>query len=141
MVHRTRSIGSPTGLKVEAGFKYEIVVTPDGDWLNGGNRTTPVGYSASDLPFWQEAKAIGIYALSRILFRPWFRLIARVGEKGVDEYFLDPVKTKSAGAVTSYKDTIRTERAGKPFLYVNDALIGLPFLSEVFYRKTSGRRG
>lgn len=135
----TRSICSPTGLQVEAGFKYEIVVTPDGDWLNGGNKTTPVGYSASDLPFWQEAKAIGTYALSRILFRPWFRLIARVGEKGVDEYFLDPVKTKSAGPQTSYKDTIRTERSGELFLYVNDAVIGLPFLSEVFYRNNVGK--
>jgi hypothetical protein len=29
--------------------------------------------------------------LRRIRFRPWYRVTARVGETGVDEYFLDPL--------------------------------------------------
>jgi len=66
---------------------------------------------------------------------PWYRLIALVGDKGVDEYFLDPVPVANTSP-QAYRDTIKTERSGELFLYVNDAVIGPPWLYDWFYGPT-----
>ncbi|MET4489755.1 DUF2235 domain-containing protein [Bradyrhizobium sp. LA7.1] len=131
----TASICSPTGLSVRAGFRYEITVTMIEPWESDGRLTTPVGYRTSTI---EASKRWGGYAsifLRRILFRPWYRLIARVGDKGVDEYFLDPVPVANTSP-QAYRDTIKTERSGELFLYVNDAVIALPWLYDWFYGPT-----
>jgi hypothetical protein len=75
--------------------------------------------------------------LRRILFRPWSRLIARVGETGVDEYFLDPVPV-SQTTPQVYRDVFTAQRGGELFLYVNDAVIGLPWLSDYYFIRNIG---
>jgi hypothetical protein len=72
------------------------------------------------------------------VFRPWFRLIARVGETGTDEYFLDPVKARSADGKVAYRTSFKVERSGEIFLYVNDAVIALPWLADRFYGNNHG---
>ena len=71
------------------------------------------------------------------MFRPWFRLIARIGETGVDEYFLDPVPV-SQTAPQVYRATFTAQRGGELFLYVNDAVIGLPGVNAYFFNKNAG---
>jgi hypothetical protein len=83
------------------------------------------------------------------MFRPWFRLIARVGETGVDEYFLSPVnrtdKTYDAATQTAtvkptnvYTARFTANRDGEVFLYVNDAALALPWLYSTYYKNNQG---
>jgi hypothetical protein len=39
------------------------------------------------------------------------------------------------GSQTEYRDEFVARRSGEVFLYVNDAVIGLPWLSTYFYEK------
>ncbi len=134
----TSSICAPTGLTVRSGFKYEIEITMTSPWEDDGRAVTPAGYRTSTI----EARAArwkgyATIFLRRILFRPWFRLIARVGATGVDEFFLEPTPVPDTSPQV-YKARFTAERGGEIFLYVNDAVIGLPWLSDRFYKRNSG---
>jgi hypothetical protein len=72
--------------------------------------------------------------LRRVLLRPWFRVIARVGEKGTDEYFLDPDANSSV--VQQLDVPFYPHRSGELYLYVNDAV--LPIFMDAFYRNNKG---
>jgi hypothetical protein len=128
----TSSICAPTGLFLREGFRYEITVTMIEPWESEGRPTTPVGYRTSTIQPSKRWRSYATIFLRRVLFRPWYRLIARVGDKGVDENFLDPVPVANTSP-QAYRDTIKTERSGELFLYVNDAVIGLPWLYDWFY--------
>lgn len=134
----TDTFCAPTGLTVRAGYLYEIVVMIDAPWADDKIPTTPVGFRTSTLEGVQEWAFRSAILLRRVLFRPWFRLIARIGETGVDEYFLDPVKVRGNTPV-SFRDTIRAQRSGELFLYVNDAVIGLPWIYSSFYGPDNNR--
>ena len=79
--------------------------------------------------------------LRRELIRPWFRVVARYGGKGGEETFLDPdpIRDKQ-GNVTGWRidQVIKPTRAGELFLFVNDAVIALPWIYDVFYRNNKG---
>jgi hypothetical protein len=75
--------------------------------------------------------------LRRILFRPWYRLIARIGTTGVDEYFLDPIPL-SGTTPQAYRATFTAQRGGELFLYVNDAVIGLPWVNDHYFKNNVG---
>lgn len=132
----TSSICAPTGLTVRPGFKYELLImtTP---WEGDGRQVTPVGYRTSTIELSRRWRGYATIFLRRILFRPWFRLIARVGETGVDEYFLDPVPVPDTSPQV-YKARFTAQRSGEIFLYVNDAVIGLPWLSDSYYKGNKG---
>lgn len=57
----------------------------------------------------------------------------RIGDTGVDEYFLDPKPVPSTSPQV-YADRFTARRSGEIFLYVNDAVIGLPWLDDWLYR-------
>lgn len=133
----TSSLCAPTGLTVREGFRYQIVIDVSQPWSDDGIETTPLGYSSGARPFFQAWQFRSGVLLRRIMWRPWFRAIARVGDKGVDEYFLDPVRVRDSK--TAYRDEFVAQRSGEVFLYVNDAVIGLPWLSTYFYKKNHGR--
>ncbi len=67
---------------------------------------------------------------------PWYRVTARYGSKGAAEQFIafDPTER-------TYKiNTIVTpNRDGELFLYVNDAVIGIPWLYDWFYKNNTGK--
>jgi len=75
--------------------------------------------------------------LRRILFRPWYRLIARVGTTGADEYFLDPIPL-SGTTPQAYRATFTAQRGDELFLYVNDAVIGLPWVNNHYFKNNVG---
>ncbi|WP_407117565.1 DUF2235 domain-containing protein [Bradyrhizobium sp. LMG 9283] len=130
----TSSVCAATGLTVRAGFRYEIIVTMNesAPWEDDGRPTTPAGYRSSTMKGFEKAKGYATILLRRILFRPWYRLIARVGDTGVDEYFLDPIPVTNSNP-QAYRDTFKPNRSGEVFLYVNDAVIGLPWVYDWFY--------
>jgi hypothetical protein len=107
-------------------------------WEDAGRAVTPVGYRTSTVDPYNRLQFYSAIFLRRILFRPWFRIIARVGETGVDEYFLDPVPVTNTNPQV-YKATFPADRGGEVFLYVNDAVIGLPWIYDSFYPNNGGK--
>jgi hypothetical protein len=59
-----------------------------------------------------------------------------VGATGTDEYFLDP--ESESGHPGVYEAEFRSKRNGELFLYVNDAVIALPYLYPAFYWNNHG---
>ncbi|HWL92040.1 MAG TPA: DUF2235 domain-containing protein, partial [Phycisphaerae bacterium] len=78
--------------------------------------------------------------LRRVFLRPWFRIVGRVGAQGTDEYFMDPDKPTGTGPEksTQISPAFRVRRDGELFLYVNDAVIGLPSIASFFYGGNEG---
>ncbi|WP_130226120.1 hypothetical protein [Bradyrhizobium sp. Leo121] len=134
----TSALCAPTGLKVFAGRSYEIKITVAEPWEDAGRPTTPAGFRTSTIDLSNRWKFRGAILLRRILFRPWYRIIARVGETGVDEYFLDPIPLPNT-TPQAYKATFKAARSGELFLYVNDAVIGLPWVYDSFYPNNGGK--
>ncbi|MCC8941718.1 DUF2235 domain-containing protein [Bradyrhizobium sp. Arg68] len=134
----TTAICAPTGLKVRTGFKYEIAITMTEPWEDSGRAVTPIGYRTSTIEPATRWRGYATILLRRVLFRPWFRLIARVGETGVDEYFLDPVPAPNS-APQVYKARFTADRSGEVFLYVNEAVVGLPWVTDWFYAANKGK--
>lgn len=134
----TSAICAPTGLKVRTGFRYEIVISMTEPWEDGGRATTPAGYRTSTIDADKRWRSYATIFLRRVLFRPWFRLIARVGETGVDEYFLDAVPVPNSTPQV-YRDVFKADRSGEIFLYVNEAVIGLPWIYNGFYADHRGK--
>ena len=134
----TSAICAPTGLKVRTGFKYEIAITMSEPWEDAGRAVTPIGYRTSTIESAKRWRGYATIFLRRILFRPWFRLIARVGETGVDEYFLDPLPVSNTDPQV-YRARFTADRSGEIFLYVNQAVIGLPWVCGWFYGDHKGK--
>jgi hypothetical protein len=72
--------------------------------------------------------------LRRVLSRPWFGVVVRIGKVGADESFLDPDSESSV--VVS--EMIRPSRTGELFLYVNDIVLPIPGIANWFYRDHRG---
>lgn len=72
--------------------------------------------------------------LRRELAQDWFRIVLRYGRVGGEEVFLDPDPD-------DYKiqATIKPTRKGELFIFVNEAVIGIPGLYNLFYRNNFGR--
>src|ERR1700730_8300830 len=85
-------------------------------------------------PFWRRLALIAGIPLRRELIRPWFRVVARIGGKGSEENFLDP----DFSDTFLIDETITAPRDGELFLFVNDAVIGIPSLYDWFYRNNEG---
>jgi hypothetical protein len=63
--------------------------------------------------------------------------IDRSHQTGVDEYFLDPIPVPQT-TPQAYRATFTAQRGGELFLYVNDAVIGLPWLNDYYFKKNAG---
>jgi uncharacterized protein (DUF2235 family) len=135
----TQTLCFATGVEVEPGQKYSLTIAMPSPWQDGAN---PIGYWTSEAPHW-EGKVAGYVTdpLRRVFFRPWFRLLARIGSKGVAEDFLDPILLPGKSVTTYWAPTKKTDRAGELFLYVNGPVLPLPWISDVFYRHHKGEAG
>jgi hypothetical protein len=71
--------------------------------------------------------------MRRELIRPWFRIVARTGGVGGEESFLDPDPKDF-----SIDEVLKATRDGELFLFVNDAVLGVPGLEGVFYPNNAG---
>lgn len=134
----TSAICAPTGLKVFAGHSYQITIAVNEPWRDDERPTTPAGFRTSTVETANRWKLRTAIFLRRILFRPWYRLIARVGETGVDEYFLDPAPLSNTSP-QAYKASFKAARSGELFLYINDAVVGLPWVYDIFYPNNKGK--
>lgn len=123
----------PTGVKLTAGKRYVITIESAVGWQNAGIPSGLGGYEIQSLPgFWTRTKMVLLIPLRRVLLRSWFRIIARVGEIGTDEYFLDP----DPGEINKLEVPFVPHRSGELYLYVNDAV--LPLYMNAFYTNNQG---
>jgi uncharacterized protein (DUF2235 family) len=142
-----------TGIELVEGERYVVTLKrkpPEIPWQDGAFTKAyafPVdniaGYEIPELDTpWERAWMYAIVPWRRVLLRPWLRPIVRIGATGTDEYFMDPpvatpLRKTSLEEVTT---TFRARQTGELFLYVNDAVIGIPGKSAAgfFYRKNQG---
>lgn len=138
----------PSGIYLIEGRRYQVtikMVSPqwqDGSPLmNGEIQTDLDGFEVSEASGLLNRAALffGV-PLRRVFLRPWFRIIARIGTFGTDEYFLDPDKPVPGrvDTATEISPAFWVRRSGELFLYVNDAVIGLPAINNFFYRGNQG---
>jgi uncharacterized protein (DUF2235 family) len=141
------SICWATGIELVEGRRYRITLSEPRNWRALGHEADLDGFEIGELPTTPDRVAMfSALPLRRVLNRPWFRPIARIGAVGADEYPLDPDTRVAAPnqdpAPTEAPDTlvveIRARRTGELFLYLNDAIIGLPRVADAFYRNNPG---
>ena len=126
-----------SGIQLSAGTRYVISIEQAGPWQDGNYTTHLGGYEITSLPgLLLRAQMFALTPLRRVLLRPWFRVIARVGEAGTDEYFLDPDWNQPLASVTRLDVPVRPNRSGELYLYVNEAV--LPLRMDHWYRNNRG---
>jgi uncharacterized protein (DUF2235 family) len=142
------SICWPTGIELVEGRRYRITIAHADDWRDRSSAADLNGFEIGELPdVGTRVRLFSGLPLRRVLNRPWFRPIARIGAVGADEYPLDPETRRvpldgvpGAGAAgNELVAEITARRTGELFLYVNDAVFGLPSLAGVFYDNNGGR--
>ena len=81
--------------------------------------------------------------IRRLLASNWFATIIRIGNTGFGEIVLRyDRKEQPPGqcpSTTSYTATFKAQKTGEVFVYVNDAVIGIPRYFDRFY--TSNNKG
>ena len=129
---KTSALCQSMGIWVERYEKYLIKFDTTQNFKdeNGAVEAWAGFYSTEPPSYLQKAKKIAQVPLRRELIRPWFRVVVRIGGKGGEESFLDP----------DFKDDflideeIKATRDGELFLFVNDAVIGIPGFDGYFYK-------
>jgi uncharacterized protein (DUF2235 family) len=138
-----------TGLELLEGRRYRIAVrqmsAPDGARYAAQFGGQEISRAPS---FGGRVAMFGFLPFRRVLSRPWFSPIARIGAVGSDEYPLEPEirQTREAQEPGSHDvpppevvAEIKARRTGELFLYVNDAVNGVPGLSDYLYRNNPGQ--
>lgn len=118
------SVCKPTGIWVEQGLKYRIIITAPApksaaQWKNGDVVVSTRGPDPSTMTLADRIHQAVYWPLKRHLFVQPFKVVARVGSTGSDETVLeadDNIKSNSLDV------TITPRRDGELFLYVNDSV-------------------
>jgi hypothetical protein len=133
----TSNLCNKTGIAVEENARYVLAVKADATppWSDGAVPSKLGGFYTTDALHWYQRVALMLgVPLRRELTRPWFRLVLRYGGVGGEEVFLDPDRGK--GTIDDIP--IRPTRSGELFIFVNDAVLGIPGLYDVFYWNNKG---
>jgi uncharacterized protein (DUF2235 family) len=136
---KTDALCYPTKVLVERGARYSVIVTVPSEtrWVNNDLPTSPSGFRTASLPGSDRLLMAATLPQRRVIFRRWFSLLARIGSTGVAEVFLDPELV--SGNQNTYQGVIRSaERSGELFLYVNESVVPLPWISDIFYWNNKG---
>jgi uncharacterized protein (DUF2235 family) len=131
---RNEQMCAPTGITLQAGGTYDILLTID----------DPVTWKDSDLDAdWRGVQKPPLqHKLAWLLKREWsepiFAPLARIGAQGADVYTLAPNPSQPAAVGhTALQTRILARTTGELFLYLNDAT-GPLWDPEMFYRNNRG---
>ena len=131
---KTSDLCKPTGILLEKNARYHVEVKSTVPWTDAGFPVPDGGFSANDPPVWYHRILLGLgVPLRRELTQDWFRIVLRYGGVGGEEAFLDPDPDDS-----KVQAIIKPTREGELFIFVNDAVIGIPGLYKLFYRNNQG---
>ena len=126
------------GVWIEAGQQIKITFESTASFKDGSIVATE-GYRSTDLgvvPLWRIPLKLFLVPLRRVLLQPWFRVIARIGVTGSTQEFLVPDPTEEHYRINH---TFTARRSGELFLYVNDAVLGVPYIWGRYYMQNSGQ--
>jgi uncharacterized protein (DUF2235 family) len=126
---KTLDICTSTGQSVTKGTTYAVTLTVGEAWDDGGIATGPNGFGLDNTGRMQK---LGL-PLRRLVADNWFATVLRVGRFGYDEYVLNFVPD-AAIPPKSYTATFKARSNGEVFVFVNDAVVGLPWAYDFFYR-------
>jgi hypothetical protein len=101
--------------------------------MTARSKQVPPDFSLDAPTIWQKVAMVLALPMRRELIRPWFRMVARTGGAGAEESFLDPDPKDH-----SIDEVLCATRDGELFLFVNDAVLGVPGLEGVFYSNNVG---
>lgn len=136
----TSDLCKATGILLQHRGRYYVTIKPGKPWFNGVTRIgTPVGgFSSKERPQWYERLYLSLFLpLRRELSKDWFRIVLRFGNVGGEEdsYEPDPYDDIIQFNITP---TIAPDGKEELFVFVNDAVIGIPGLYDLLYRNNSG---
>lgn len=125
-----------TGVWVERGRRYRVTFQDTESFYNNDIPSSKGASFADEGPtLWHKTKMLLAAPLLRTFSQPWFRVVARVGDKGGEEAFLGPDPTEKKYLINV---PFTATRDGELFLYVNDAVLGIPWLRDFFYGNNKG---
>jgi uncharacterized protein (DUF2235 family) len=145
----TKDLCGATGLAVRKGSEYRVTLRITDAWEDGhdsrasdprkakGIETGPNGFG-QDKAIWTMAPGI---PFRRLAWSNWFQTVVRVGSRGFEEHV--PVFAATDGSVggcgngrigQSCTATFTARSDGDVFIFVNDAVFGVPGLFDRFYR-------
>jgi uncharacterized protein (DUF2235 family) len=136
VVFKTSDLCKATGIHLDNGGRYTVKVEPlpSESWYDAGILVPIGGFSPTDQPDWKQRIKLGFAVpLRRELTKDWFRIVLRYGDVGGEEAFLDPDPDDAV-----IEAPIRPKREGELFIFVNDAVVGIPGLYDFFYRNNQG---
>jgi hypothetical protein len=123
-----------TGIELKSGgTRYTITIRPKSDWVDAAVPVKP-GDSSLETANW--FRTILLYLgvpLRRELFEDWFTIAVRYGGIGGEEAFYHPDPTDPV-----IEFPLVPTRDGELFIFVNDAVLGIPGLYGLFYWDNSG---
>ncbi|WP_398468826.1 DUF2235 domain-containing protein [Tardiphaga sp.] len=132
---RTSDLCRATGIEVDDNrARYVITVTPGEQWTHFGTPVPVGGFTSVEPPRWYHRILLSLaLPLRRALFEDWFRITLRYGRVGGEEAFYVP---------DLRDDTIQfpivPTRSGELFVFINDAVIGVPGLYGVLSHWNGG---
>jgi uncharacterized protein (DUF2235 family) len=146
---KTSELCKATGILLEHRGRYRVTIQPGDNlgkdltwdrWLNGIARIgTPVGgFSSRDPPTWYERIYLSLFLpLRRELSQDWFRIMVRFGHVGGEEksYVPDLYDPTIQFTITP---TIKPGSTEELFVFVTDAVIGIPGYYDLLYRNNKG---
>lgn len=137
---KTSELCKATGILLEHRGRYYVTIQPGEPWFNGVTRIgTPVGgFSAKDRPAWYERVYLSLFLpLRRELSKDWFRIVLRFGHVGGEESSYEPDPYDDI-IQFNIAPTIAPNRKEELFVFVNDAVIGVPGFYDLLYRNNRG---
>jgi uncharacterized protein (DUF2235 family) len=132
----TSDLCKATGIMMERGARYLVEIKPvAGEGWSDGTIPVPFGgFSPADPPTWYHRLVLGLAVpLRRETTQDWFHVVLRYGRVGGEETFIQPDPDDPY-----LQAPIRATRSGELFVFVNDAVIGIPGLYDAFYRRNRG---
>jgi uncharacterized protein (DUF2235 family) len=132
-IFKTSDFCKPTGVSVVRGEDYRVVLEVKDDWSDSSIATDPHGFGFKKM---SPIMYLGL-PFRRVVFSSWFVPVLRVGRKGGEEHVLD-LKPVNPGEGKLYEARFTPQSDGEVFLFVNDAVWGLPTFYANFYANNKG---
>jgi hypothetical protein len=136
ILFKTSDLCTATGVDLEVGARYYFRIDETTPWASGEFSIPIGGFSTKDqdAASWYKRIYLTLFLpLRRELFEDWFRIVLRYGSRGGEEIVQEPDLTDPL-----IENNIRPTRNGQLYVFVNDAVIGIPGLYDRLYRDNKG---
>ncbi len=120
----SRELCNSTGIYLQDKRKYRITFEGGDDWRDPVSpRDWLVGAWGFETRATEAPQLLLMLPMRRVIGANWFAVVLKLGSSGDEQYVM-----------TGDSIVIEPRRGGALYAFVNDAVIGLPFLADLFYR-------